>query len=125
MFLNSDLTLHEHFNHLVAKSGRLIGLLKRNSTFLSPKQKSTVYTSFVRSSLEYCNILFFKSCSFSLLARLECQQRKAAVVCLGAHPTSSNIKMYVELGWDSLTTRSLVAQMTTFYKMVYKLLPEH
>ena len=59
--LNSKLSFNEHVNEKMNKCNRILGLMKRLSLTLSRKQLLTIYKTFVRSHLDYADIICDKS----------------------------------------------------------------
>src|SRR6185436_1532887 len=87
-------------------------------------QKEAVYKCCIRTIIEYANIIFFNT-TVTNIVKLESLQRKAALICLGAHPRSSTSKMMLELNWNSLKQRSVYAALVLMFKLLNKFLPEY
>ena len=114
----------EQFSCTISKINRFIGLFKRNSFSLSRKQRISVYTSFIRSVIEYGIIIFSDMPNF-LWLKLENVQRKAATICLNAHPRTSTSSMLSELCWESLQHRCLFARLVFIHRLVHRTLSDH
>ena len=59
--LDSKLSFNEHVNRKMNKCNRILGLMERLSLTLSRKQLLTIYKTFVRSHLDYADIICDKS----------------------------------------------------------------
>lgn len=59
VILDPKLNFNDHIDHLIAKANRLLGFITRSaSKFKSIQAYRTLYVSLVRSSLEYCAIIW-------------------------------------------------------------------
>ena len=66
-----------------------------------------------------------KACEFSgnsilpsLMEKLESVQYTAALAITGVWKGMSRVKLYTELGWESLSSRCWNSRLTLFYKMI-------
>ena len=99
-----------------------------------------VYTSFVRSKLEYGDVLYnitpSKKKPFQLLPlkiqelpkrmqKLETIQYNAARLITGCWKGSSTTKVYNLLGWQYLSQRRWSNQMSLFHKIIWKKVPNY
>ena len=57
LVLDSKLSFNEHVNQKINKCNRILGQMKRLSLTLSRKQLLTIYKTFVRSHLDYADII--------------------------------------------------------------------
>ena len=58
--LDSKLSFNKHLNQKINKCSRILGPMKRLSLTLSRKQLLTIYKTFVRSHLDYADIIYDK-----------------------------------------------------------------
>ena len=98
-----------------------------------------VYKSFIRSILEYGEVLYTISpfhnkdkhvlpldlTLCNKMKKLESVQYKAARIITGTWKRSSTEKIYSLLGWEHLCLRRWMKQMCLFYKIVTKKTPEY
>jgi hypothetical protein len=75
MTLTPTLSWTRHIDLLVNKSNKKIGLLRRQSRWLSPLQKQTVYLNFIRPAIEYGSTLY-DGCSAFDANRIEKSKEK-------------------------------------------------
>ena len=104
------------------------------SKYAPRKTLEIVFKSHVRSRLEYCDIIFHQppadgdlstSNLSSNMEKLESVQTQAAYAVSGAWKGTSSLKVYRELGWESLSQRRWYRRMTLFYKIVHKISPTY
>lgn len=58
IIFDSKLKFDVHISKTVAKANRVLGLIKRNFTFLDPNSLVTLYKTLVRSLLEYGQLIW-------------------------------------------------------------------
>ena len=73
----------------------------------------TIYKSFVRSYLDYGDIVCNQPTNDSLCKKLESVQYNAALAITGAIKGTSRVKLYKELGLDSLKLRRKLRHLCT------------
>ena len=56
---------------------------------------------------------------------IERVQYKTAIIVSGCWQGTSRVKLYDELGWESLSNRRMVRRLTTFYTIIYGLAPTY
>ena len=54
----SDLSWSHHYNHILAKAYRQLGLIRRTFSSVSVRAKKLLYISMVRSQLTYCSLIW-------------------------------------------------------------------
>ena len=79
--------------------------MKRLSVNLTRSALLTIYKSFIRSHLEYGDILYDKPDNENFQNKIEKVQYKACVAITGAIQGISREKIYEELGLHSLAER--------------------
>ena len=97
------------------------------SSYAPRKTLEQIYKSYVRSQLEYGDIIFYQPPNandpllFVLNEKindLEKVQYRAAIAVSGAWKGTSRSKLYCELGWETLSQRRWLRRMCLFYKIV-------
>ena len=66
-----SVSFNEYFNQKINKCSKVIGLMKRLSLKLSRKQLLTIYKTFVRSHLDYADIIYDKPFNNSIKKKLQ------------------------------------------------------
>ena len=81
---------------------KIIGTIKRLNTVLSRFSLLTIYKSFVRPHLDYADVIYDQPSNQSLCDKIESVQYNACLAIIGAIRGTSRIKLYKELGIESL-----------------------
>ena len=102
-----------------------MGFLKRSSNKLPHNVLLRIYKVFVRSHLDYGDILYDKPNNESFISRLERMQFKACLAITGTIQSASHECLYEKLGLESLIDRRWVCKLTFFYKIVKRNSPEY
>ena len=116
--LDKKLRFKEHLKDKFAKVIRGIGILKKLSGFLPRHSLITLYKSFIRPHLDYTDIIYDQTKNLSLCNKIETCQYNAALAITGAIRGSSKERLYQELGFEYLSSRSWLRKLCTFYKIV-------
>ena len=113
-----------HIDHIVRKTRKKLGLLRRQSQNLTTKQKIDIYKTMIRPILEYGSIIF-DNCSTSDSLKLESCQRTAALICSGAMRRTETKVLLEHLEWDTLADRRTLFKTTLFYKIMRRQTPPY
>ena len=89
----------------ILKASKGIGIIKRLSNTLPRKSLLTIYKSFIRPYLDYCDIIYDQPKNESSSTKIENIQYNAALAITGAVKEISQTKLYKELGPESLKFR--------------------
>ena len=71
LVLDSKLNFNEHIESKITKCNKIIGLMKKNSQFLSRKIFLIIYKSFVRPNLDCADIIYDKPLNESFKIKIE------------------------------------------------------
>ena len=133
IILDSKLSFSAHIKCAISKTRKGIGLLKYLSKYLPRHTLSELYKLYVRPHLDYGDVIYHipdKVCEFSqtislsnLMEKLESVQYSAARAVTGTWKGTSREKLYIELGWESLSSRRWSRRLTLFYKIMNNLTP--
>ena len=119
--LSSDMKWNKHIENVKAKANSKLGFLRRNVRIASPRLKSQLYTTVVRSSMEYAAPVWNPH-EAKLVESLESVQRRAARWVLRRYDrTASVTQMLSQLGWLTLVERRRLSQLLMFYKICHGL----
>ena len=97
--------------------------MKKLYLTLSRNSLLTIYKTFVRSILDYADIIYDKPLTESFKDKLEMVQYNAALVITGAIKGTSHDRIYRELVLQSLAERRWSRKIFFFHKMINSLLP--
>ena len=125
--LKSNLSFDKHLNEKMIKAKKNIGILKLLSKFLPLKTLDQIYKAIVRSHLDYCDIIYHMPSIIqppplgtslcSLMESVEKIQYQAGLAITGCWKGSSRVKLYEELGWETLSDRRLMRRIIQIYKI--------
>ena len=117
MHLDKKLNFEEHLNKVETKVNKSDGIIRKLQNVLPRSALLTVYKSFIRPLLDYGDIIYDKAFNESFHEKLESLQYNAALAITGAIKGSSTVKLYEELGLESLKSRRWYRKMSLFYKV--------
>ena len=126
------LIFDEHLKMVSLKICKTLGLLRKLHNLLPRSALIIIYKAFVRSHLDYGDILYDQAYNMSFHHKLESIQYNACLAITGAIQGTSKEKLYQELGIESLQLRRWYRKLGMFYKIyknkspqyLFKLIPE-
>ena len=84
MFLDTKPNFQEHLNNVLSKVNKTIRLLRKRQAFLLRQSLVTVYKGFIRTNLDYEDIIYSQTYDESFLQKMESIQYNAALAIAGA-----------------------------------------
>ena len=124
VFLDSRLNFSKHVQEAVNKALKGISLLKFLSKFVSRKVLDLSYKLYVRPHLDYGDVIYHNQ-RIDMMDLIERVQYRAALVVSGCWQGASRVKLYDELGWESMSDRRWYRRMTMFYKIINGMTPSY
>jgi len=119
--LSSDMRWTKHIDNVRAKANSKLGFLRRNVRIASPRLKSQLYSTVVRSSMEYASSVWSPH-ECKATDSLEMVQRRAARWVLHRYQrTASVTQMLSELSWLTLAERRRISRLLMLYKITHNL----
>ena len=133
--LDRTLSFSAHIKAAISKTRKGIGMLRFLSKYLPRHTLNKLYKLYVRPHFDYGDVIYHnppKVCDFtgsttlsSLMEKLEFVQYSAALAITGAWRGTSREKLYLDLGWESLSLRRWSRRLTLFYKVINNLTPDY
>ena len=131
LILDRKLTFKKHIEEKIKKTKKTIGMIKHLSKFLPIKTLILMYKALVRPHFDYCDVIFHIPPSInsvfdneeitsplnSLMAKIESVQYQAALAITGAWQGTSRLKLYNELGFESLSDRRSSNRILQLFKI--------
>ena len=102
MFLDFKLNFQEHFENMLNKVNKTIGLLQKLENTRPRPSFLTIYMSLIRQHLDYVDIIYDQAYNVSFQQKVESIKYNAAVAITGAIRGTSKEKLSEELGLGSL-----------------------
>ena len=122
--ISKDLSWHQHIENLATTAGKCLDILNALKYKLDRTTLEKLYFVFIRSKLEYANIVW-DNCSKQLSDILEGVQYRAAKIISGAINRTSHNIIYKELCWQSLEDRRYRQRLRVLYKTMHGQAPEY
>ena len=98
MQLDKRIYFEEHLSKVESKVNKTIRIIRKLQNVLRLSALLTIHKSFIRSHLDYRDIIYDKAFNESFHAKLESLQYNAALAMTGAIRGSSTEKNYEEFG---------------------------
>jgi hypothetical protein len=122
---DTELNFNDHLNNIVSKALKTYGFVFRNcKDFSNPKTLLLLYTSLIRSQLEYCSLIWYPI-DITNINKLEKVQRKFLKLLSfqldGVYPIRNydNNMLLGRFKLKSLYTRRVNAVVSFLYKLVH------
>ena len=133
--LTPSLSFNKHIHEKLSKAKKIIGIIKHISRFLPLKTLDQMYKALVRSHLDYCDIIYHQPTKVNQpplgvtltapMEEIERIQYQAALAITGAWKGSSRVKLYEELGWESLSERRSTRRTLLIHKIENNCTPSY
>ena len=114
MLLDFRLDFQEHWKSLLKKVNKTVALLCKFQNILPRSALLTIYKFFVRTHLDYGDIIYDQAFNNSFQQKIESLQYNAALAIAGAIRGTSREKNYQELGLESLQQRRWYRKLFLF-----------
>ena len=117
MFQDSKLDFKEYIQNVLNKVSKTIRLLRKLQKILPRPPLMTIYKSFIRSRLDYEDIIYDQEYNVSFHQKIESIQYNAALPITGIIGGTSRENLYLELGFESLVSRRWYCNLCCFYEV--------
>ena len=105
LFLYEKLNFDIQLKTIIDKTTKSISVLRKLSFHVPRHSLITIYKSFIRSQLEYADVVYDQPFNESFSNKLENLQYNAALAITGAVRCSSKERVYQDLGLEYLSSR--------------------
>ena len=116
LHVDEKLNFSHHIKKKISKAYRGLGVIKKLQNNLPKQSLLTIYKSFIRPHLDYGDVVYDQPHNETFCSKLESVQYNAALAITGAIRGTSQTKLYVELGLESLKARRWFRKSCYFYK---------
>ena len=113
MTLDVKLNFAEQIKNIIQKISKTMGLLRRFQPVLPRSFLLTIYKIFIRSHLDFADVIYDHACNSSFHKKLESLQYNACLAITEAIKGTSSEKLYQELGLESLKSRRWFRKLFT------------
>ena len=90
----------------------------RSQPILPRSSRLTIYKTFIRSQLDFADVVYDQARNSTFHEKLESIQYNACMAITGAIRGTSSEKLYQELGLESLKSRRWFRKLCNFYKIL-------
>ena len=123
--LDIKLNLLEHLKSITTKISKTLDLLCKFQQILSKSSLLTIYKTFIRSQVDYADIIYDQAYNSAFHDKLESIQYNAYLAITGAIRGTSTEKIYQELGLESLKSRRWFRKLCHFHKIFNEKSPSY
>ena len=131
LILDSKLSFTKHISEKIATARKGIGIIKHLSPYLPLKSRDQIFKMHIRPHVDYCDFIYHipiksrETNNFNIsrtpnyqMQLLQSTQYQAALAVSGAGKGTNRLKIYDELGWESLGHRRIFRRLTQVYKIM-------
>jgi len=118
LLLDEKLSFNYHVKDITDKANKTIGVLRKLRYYIPRRSLLTLYKTFIRSSLDYADVIYDLPYNSSFVDKIESIQYNASLAITGAIRGTSKEKLYLELGLESLQSRRWFRRLCSFYKIL-------
>ena len=119
------LTFEHHLRKKISKANIGIWLISRSRKFLHRDTLLAIYMAFVRTHIDYGDVIYDNPGNASFSQQLESIQYSAALEITGCIRGTSRDKLYCELGLEALEDRRFCRRLCFFYNIVNGIAPSY
>ena len=124
IILDDKLSFAEHIREAILKAKKGLALMKFLSNKVSSRVLELTFTMYVRPHLDYGDVIYHKQHKTSM-ELLEKVQYKAGLIITNCWQGTSRIKLYKELGWESLSQRRDGRRLALYHKILLNRTPSY
>ena len=123
--LDEKLSFNQHIDNAISKINTGISVIKKLRYSLTRNSLITIYKAFLRSLIDYGDLIYDQPQNESFCEKIESVQYKAALAITGAIQGTSRDKIYHELGFESLKSRRWYKRLTCMFKIMRNEAPDY
>ena len=133
--LTPSLSFQKHLVEKEKKAKKNIGLIKHLNKFLPMKTLIHMYKALARSHVDYCDLIYhilptlhtppLGTTLHDHMELVEKIQYQAALAVTGAWQGTSRVKIYEQLGWESLSDRRMCKRVLQLHKIIDRKTPDY
>ena len=124
MILDEKLNFRKHILEAIEKAKKGLSLMRFLAKYVNRKILDLTYKMHVRTHLEYGDVIFH-NCSQDLMDLIESVQYQAGLIVTGCWRGTSRVRLYNELGWESMAERRDFRRLTLYHKIKTDQTPDY
>ena len=122
LYLDEKLNFSHHIKEIIAKANKGLGIIRKFRSILPRNALLTIYKAFIRPNIDYCDFIYDQPPNESFCNNLDELQYNAVLAITGAIKGTSKLKIYEELGLESLKFRRWMHHLWVFIKLRHKVI---
>ena len=123
--LDVKLNFVEHIKNITQKISKTMGLLRRYQPILTRSFLLTIYKTFIRSQLDFANVIYDQAYNSSFHEKIESLKYNACLEITAETMGTLSEKLYQELWLESLKSRRWFRKLCHFYKVLNEQPPSY
>ena len=112
--LDEEVTFKHHINEKINKANRGIGIIRKLNNILPRSALLTIYRLFIRPHIGYGDVIYDQQFN----SKIESVHNNASLAITGVIRGTSQKKLHLELGLESLRSRRCLRGLCYFYKLI-------
>ena len=125
VILDEKLNFNQHLKVVMDKTTKGISILRKLRYYIPLKSLITLYKSFLRSHLDFADVIYDQPNNKTFCDKIESIQYNAALAITGAIRGTSKEKLYKELGLEYLSSRRWFKRLSLFHKIFHNNCPSY
>ena len=125
VFLDEKLSFNHHLKFIIDKTTKGIGILRKLRHYIPRKSLLTIYKSFIRSHIDYADVIYDQPNNVTFTDKIESIQYNASLAITGAIRGTSKEKLYQELGLEYLSSRRWLRRLSLFFNVLKNKSPDY
>ena len=117
VYIDMKLNFKLNIKEKISKAMKEICIIEKLSNVLPRKSLVIIYKSFVRPHLDYGDLIYDQPNNESFCQKIKTVQYHTSLAINGAFKGISRLKLYNEIGLESLKLRQWFRKLCTFYKI--------
>ena len=124
IILDERLTFRKHIHMAITKAKRGLALMKFLFKYVTPCVLEQTYKMYVRPHLDYGDVIYHDQL-IDMMNSLESIQYQAGRIVTHCWKGTNKLKLYNELGWETLSQRRTFRRFALFFKIKNNETPEY
>jgi hypothetical protein len=122
--LDERLSFKEHVKEAIDKAKKGLALMRFLSKYVSSSVLEKTYIMYVRTHFDYGDVIYHDQ-NKNIMNLLESIQYQAGLIVTNCWKGTNKVKLYNELGWESLSQRRVCRRLALYYKITNDLTPPY
>ena len=117
IILDDRLTFRKHIQEAITKAKKGLAVMKFLSKWVNSTVLDKTYKMYVRPHLDYGDVIYHDQL-VDMMNALESIQYQAGLIITKCWKGTNKLKLYNELGWESLSQRRVYRRFALYFKII-------